>query len=190
MAMSPADMQAAIAGKLRERTGKSIDEWVGVARRKGLSTRKALVDWLMKEQGLGRVAANMVASRVEGQTGYSDPAALLAGMFAGPKAALRRLYDELVKAATSLGADVQVMPCRTQVTLRRTRQFAWIKASSATRLDLGLALPGIKPAGRLLPVAGTNEQDRVRLRIAVASIEEIDAEVKRWLKTAYDFDER
>ena len=82
------------------------------------------------------------------------------------------------------------MPCRTQVTLRRNRQFAWIKPATNTRLDLGLALPGVKPAGRLPPVAGTNDKDRVRLRIAVNDPGAIDAELKRWLKAAYDLHAR
>ncbi len=190
MGKTPGEMQAAIAWNLKLRTGESIEEWVGVVRRSGPASRKARVDWLMKEHGLGRVAAEMITSCAEGQRDYSDPVALLADIFAGPKAALLPLYDELVKAATALGGDVQVIPCRTQVTLRRKRQFAWIKASTRTRLDLGLALPGVAPGGRLLPVAGTNDQDRVRLRIAVARSDEIDLELKRWLKAAYDLDER
>ena len=189
MGKTPGEMQAAIAANLKKRTGKSVEEWADEARRFAPASRRGRVGWLIKEHGLPRTAASMIAARVEGEADYSDPAALLAGLFAGGKAALRPIYDDIVKAATALGSDVQVLPCRTQVTLRRRRQFAWIKAGAA-RLDLGLALPGLTPAGRLLPVAGTDAQDRVRLRIAVAARNEVDAEVKRWLKTAYDLDGR
>ncbi len=190
MGKTPGEMQAAIAANLKKRTGKSVEEWADEARRFAPASRRGRVGWLIKEHGLPRTAASMIAARAEGEADYSEPAALLAGIFAGSKAALRPIYDDIVKAATALGGDVDVLPCRTQVTLRRRRQFAWIKASTSTRLDLGLALAGITPAGRLLPVAGTNAQDRVRLRIAVAARDEVDAELKRWLKTAYDLDGR
>jgi hypothetical protein len=189
MGKTPGDMQAAIARNLKERTGKSIEQWTALVLRSAPPTRKACVDWLMKEHGLGRVAAGIIASRLEGEKDYSDPAALLAGIFAGPKAELCPLYDELVKAAAAVCGDVSILPSRTQVTLSRRRQFAWIKAGARDRLDLGLALPGFSPAGRLLPVAGTNDRDRVRLRIAVTRRSEIDEELKHWLKAAYDLDE-
>jgi len=189
MGKTPGEMQAAIAANLKQRTGKSVQEWADEARRFAPASRRGRVGWLIKEHGLPRTAAGMIAARAEGETDYSDAAALLAGIFAGAKAALRPIYDDIVKAATALGSDVEVLPCRTQVTLRRKRQFAWIKAGAA-RLDLGLALRGVTPGGRLLPVAGTNAQDRVRLRIAVAGRDEVDTELKRWLKAAYDLDER
>ncbi len=189
MGKTPGEMQAAIAANLKRHTGKGVEEWADEARRFAPASRRGRVGWLMKEHGLGRVAAGMIASRAEGEIDYSDPAALLSGLFTGPKAALRPIYDEIVNAASALGSEVHVLPCRTQVTLRRKRQFAWIRATAA-RLDLGVALPGFAPGGRLLPVAGTDEQDRVRLRIAVARRAEVDAELKRWLKTAYDLDGR
>jgi hypothetical protein len=189
MGKTPGEMQAAIAANLKKRTGKSVEDWADEARRFAPASRRGRVGWLIEEHGLPRTAASMIAAFAEGEVDYSDAAALLAGMFAKSRAALRPIYDDIVKAATALGSDVQVLPCRTQVTLRRKRQFAWIKPSAA-RLDLGLALTGITPAGRLLPIPGTNAQDRVRLRIAVAGRDEVDAELKRWLKTAYDLDAR
>ena len=190
MGKTPGEMQAAIAANLKKRTGKSVEDWADEARRFAPASRKGRVGWLITEHGLPRTAAGMIAARAEGESDYSDPAALLAGMFAGGKVALRPIYDDIVKAATALGSDVQVLPCRTQVTLRRKRQFAWIKASTSTRLDLGVALPGFTPSGRLLRVAGTDDDDRVRLRIPVTARDEVDAELKRWLKTAYDLDGR
>ncbi len=176
MGKTPGEMQAAIAANLKRRTGKSVEEWADEARRFAPASRRGRVGWLITEHGLPRTAASMIAARAEGESDYSDPAAL------------RPIYEDIVKAAKALGNDVQVVPCRTQVTLRRRRQFAWIRPGAA-RLDLGLALAGTAPAGRLLPVAGTNSQDRLRLRIAVAARDEVDAELKRWLKTAYDLDE-
>ena len=187
--MSPQQMLDKIAAGLREKTGKSVEQWSRAVKKAGLDTRKERVAWLMREHGIGRVAANLIAAAAEGKSvSYDDPAALVDRMFSGPKAELRPVYDAMVRLGQSLGRDVTVQACRTQVTLRRKRQFAWIKPSTRTRLDLGLALGELKPAGRLLPVAGTNHADRVRLRVALGSPADIDGEVRRWLQKAYDLD--
>jgi len=189
MARSPGEVQARILANLTARTGKTVEQWSRLAAKSGPMSRQERVGWLMREHGLGHVTATLIAAHAEGKApDYSDAAALLDGMFAGPKAELRPVYDALIRAARSLGKDVEVVPCRTQVTLRRRRQFAWIKPSTRTRIDLGLALPGIPAGGRLVRIAGANDQDRVRLRIPIASTAGIDEEVRRWLKTAYDLD--
>jgi hypothetical protein len=187
--MSPKEMQDKILAGLQAKTGKNVEQWSRAVKKAGLGTRKERVEWLMTEHGVGRVAANLIASHAEGKSGaYDDGNALVEKMFAGPKASLRPLYDQIVRSAASLGKDVTVQPCQTQVTLRRKRQFAWIKPSTRTRLDLGLALGDLRPAGRLQPVTGTDEDDRVRVRIPITAPEEIDGEVRRWIKAAYDLD--
>jgi hypothetical protein len=182
-------MQETIRARLKEKTGKSVDEWVAVLKNDGPAVWKERVAWLMQKHGLGRVAANIVAAEAEGAaTDYSQGASLIEAMFAGPKAGLRPVYDRISAAARSLGADVSVLPCKTQVTFRRKRQFAWVKPAARGRIDLGLALPGMKPAGRLQDVPGTNDKDRVRLRIPLTSETDADPEVLRWLKAAYEQD--
>ena len=109
-------------------------------------------------------------------------------MFSGPKAALRPIYERVVRTALALGRDVRVLPCKTQVTLQRRRQIAWVKPATRTRIDLGLALPGVEAGGRLIALPSRDDKDRVRLRITLASPDEVDAEVARWLKAAYDLD--
>jgi Domain of unknown function (DUF5655)/Domain of unknown function (DUF4287) len=183
-----AEVQERILANLTARTGKTLEQWSRFAVKAGPASRKERVGWLMKEHGLGRVAASLIAAHAEGRApDYRNTAALLDGMFAGPKAELRPVYDALIRAARSLGKDVEVIPCQTQVTLRRRRQFAWIKPSTRTRIDLGLALPGVSAGGQLVEIAGADAQDRVRLRIPIASKAGVDEEVRRWLKTAYDF---
>ena len=70
------------------------------------------------------------------------------------------------------------------VGMRRARQFGMIKPATKGRVFLGLTLPDVEPAGRLLP-AGSIGNDRMTHRIEITTVTEIDGEVKRWLKTAY-----
>jgi len=73
---------------------------------------------------------------------------------------------------------------KTHVGIRRRRQFGVINPSPRTRVDLGLALPGVKTGGRLLN-AGSIGNDRMAHRIEIASKINIDDKGIRWLKAAF-----
>jgi Domain of unknown function (DUF5655) len=109
-------------------------------------------------------------------------------MYAGKKAHLKPLHDAIVELARTLGPDVKVCPARTIVPLYRKHVFAQIKPTTLTRIDLGFALGDRKPTGRLLDTGGFAKKDRITHRIVIESLKDLDAEVKRWLATAYERD--
>lgn len=187
MPKSPKEMGEAIARNLPAKTGRTFDDWVGLVKKQGLASRKERVAWLKSRHQLGTVTANFIAAEAEGRSiiaTYADEEALLESMYAGEKAALRPLYDELASTARKLGTDVSLTVCKTYVGIRRGRQFAMIKPTNRARVDLGLALPDVKPFGRLLK-AGSIGNQRMTHRVEIASKKGIDGEVKRWLREAY-----
>jgi Domain of unknown function (DUF5655) len=110
--------------------------------------------------------------------------------YAGPKEKLRPIYDELLKLGKSLGADVKACPCKTMVPLYREHVFAQIKPTTNTRIDLGYALAHYKGKlpKRIIDTGGLAKKDRITHRIPIEAVDELDAEVKKWLKMAYDLD--
>ena len=106
-------------------------------------------------------------------------------MYGGPKASLRPIHDQLVKLARKLGKDVVITPCKTYVALRRKKQFAIVKPTTRTRVDLCFTLSGVKPQGRLEAVRKIGG-DRLSHVIKIESPKGIDDEVKRWLAEAYN----
>ena len=109
-------------------------------------------------------------------------------MFAGKKAGLRPIYEALYELATGLGDDVTVSPGKTIIPFYRHHVFAQVKPTTQTRVDLGLCLRGVKPAGRLVSTGGEAKGDRITHRIGLSSIDEIDQEVRTWLRRAYEGD--
>jgi hypothetical protein len=109
-------------------------------------------------------------------------------MFSGKKAHLRPVYEALLKLGFKLGKDVRVCPCQTIVPLYRKHVFAQIKPTTQTRIDLGFALGNMRTPQRLINTGGFEKKDRITHRMEIASPADIDDEVKRWLKVAYDFD--
>jgi hypothetical protein len=182
--------------KLPEKTGRSLDEWIRLVKELGPPTEKERRDWLKSNYQLGTNSAWWIAERAEGkgledgdpETYLKAAAEYVEAMYAGPKSCLRPVHDALLKLARKLGNDVRVCPCQTIVPLYRYHVFAQIKPTTRTRIDLGLALGRAKTPKRLIDTGGLAKKDRITHRIPIASTDEIDDEVKRWMKTAYDLD--
>jgi len=181
--------------ELPAKTGRSLEEWIKFIKKSGPRTEKERREWLKTEHGLGTNYAGWIAERAEGKGEDGDPEAYLRTaegyvekMFAGPKGSLRPIYDALLKLGLGLGKDVKACPCQTIVPLYRKHVFAQIKPTTQTRIDLGLALKDMKASGRLIDTGGFAKKDRITRRIAITSLKDIDDEVKRWLKAAYELD--
>ena len=186
-------------GELKQKTGRSLDEWIKFIRKEGPPTVEARGDWLKQQHKLGTNSAWWLAERSVGKGEESgDPDAYLRAaekyvdeMFAGKKEHLRPIYDALLKLGLSMGKDTKACPCQTIVPLYRNHVFAQIKPTTQTRIDFGLALGDTKKTPkRLIDTGGFAKKDRITHRFEITSLKDIDDEVKRWLKTAYDRDEQ
>jgi hypothetical protein len=182
--------------ELKQKTGRTLEEWLAHIKKAGPKGEKERRAWLKEEYGLGTNTAWWLAERAEGkgeETG--DPDRYLEAaerdvekMFSGGKAKLRPLYDALLKLGLKTGKEAKACPCQTIVPLYRNHVFAQLKPSTQTRIDLGFALGDMKPKGRLIDTGGFARKDRITHRIPITSMEDIDDEVKHWLKVAYDRD--
>ena len=182
--------------ELPAKTGRSLQQWLDFVEKSGPPAEKERRDWLKNEHGLGTNSASWIAERAAGKGGEDDdPEAYLKAaeryvetMFAGSKAGLRPIYDALLKLGLALANDVKACPCQTMVPLYRNHVFAQIKPSTRTRIDFGYALGDTKATGRLIDTGGFAKKDRITHRIPISSLDEIDDEVKRWLRVAYERD--
>jgi hypothetical protein len=181
---------------LKEKTGRSLEEWIKLVKKSGPPTEKERREWLKKEHGLGTNSAWWIAERAQGKAGeLESPEAYLRAaegyvdkMYSGGKESLRPLYDALLKLGLGIGKDVKACPCETIVPLYRNHVFAQIKPTTQTRIDLGFALGDRKTEGRLIDTGGYAKKDRITHRIPISSLQEIDDEVKKWLRAAYEAD--
>jgi len=176
----------AILSGLEKNTGRKLEQWCALLKKSGAKTAKDRVAWLKREHKLGMATASAIVAHYEGELTEYTPDAFVDAMFAGPKAALRPIYERLLALGTGLGPDVTATPCRTFVPLRRKYAFAQIKPATRTRIDLGLALGDTAPKGRLTSTGGYAKGDRITHQIAIASLGDIDDEVKRWLRAAFE----
>ena len=105
--------------------------------------------------------------------------------YAGQKAALRPVYDRLVEVVQGFGSDVELAPRKSYVGLKRKKVFGLIKASTRTRIDLGLKLKGSESGRRLVEAPGFGSGS-ITHKVALTSIEDVDDEIISWMREAYE----
>src|SRR3954447_1724967 len=182
--------------ELKQKTGRSLEEWMTFIKKQGPKDEKLRLEWLKQQPGLGTNSASWLAERAAGKgTVDEDPDEYLKAaegyvekMYSGSKESLRPLYDALLKLGLSIGKEAKACPCQTIVPLYRNHVIAQIKPTTRTRIDFGFALGDTKATGRLIDTGGFAKKDRITHRIEITSLKDIDAEVKKWLKIAYDRD--
>ena len=179
------DAIASMVKNIENKTGKTVPTWIELARASGFGKHKEIYTWLKAKHGLGHAYANYIALQtLKAAHGSSSSDDVVAHLFEAAKAKLRPLYDSIIEIAKGFGSDVEIAPKKANVSLRRSKQFALLQPSTADRLDIGLILKGVKPSGRLESSGSFNAMFTHRVR--VTRREDIDDELKRWLRQAYD----
>ncbi len=179
MTASPEQMVESMIANLKDKTGKSLEQWVAIAKACGEEKHGGVVKFLKSEHALGHGYANLVAQRTLAEPAGSDD--IVAAQYAGARAALKPIHDAIVAAAKKLGPDVDVSAKKTCVSLRRERQFALIQPATNTRIDLGLKLEDVPFGGRLEKWPSTMCTHKVRLE----SVKDVDKELLGWIAKAY-----
>ena len=190
-------MQRWIA-ELKPKTGRTLDEWLRHIKSAGLPNEKSCREWLKSAHGLGTNSAWWLAEKSFGNSlGLADdrPETYLAAcpgyvdrMYAGAKSDLRPIHDRLVRLAQEVGEQVRICPCTTIVPLYRNHVFAEIRPATNKRIDLGFALGEEPFTSRLLDCGGRAKKNRITHKVAIGSLADIDLQVKRWLRDAYQRD--
>ena len=171
--------------ELKDKTGRSLEEWLALVRKEGPKDEKTRREWLKSKHKLGTNSAWWIAERAEGKGADDSPEAYLKSaakyvedQYGGAKENLRPIFEELLKLGRSMGDDVKVCSCKTIVPLYREHLFAQIKPTTNSRVDFGFALTRYKgkPAKRLIDTGGLAKKDRITHRIELTSPAQIDGE--------------
>lgn len=193
------DPHAATLTQLRNiqgRTGRTIAELHAAVAATGLARHGEKRSWLMEQFGLGYGDANAVVTvtgaayapvlaALGGSAPPAPPAAAtdpLDAIYSGAKASLRPLHDAVMAAVDAIGA-CERSPKKSYVSLRRRKQFAMVGPATKDLIEIGLNARELRPHSRLkaMPPGGM-----CQYTVRLGSSGEIDADLRGWLKAAYD----
>lgn len=188
---------------LKEKTGKSLPQWLVYIENNGPKSEAARREWLTRECKFGTNSAWWLAEKSVGKGSEDDsPEAYLEAatewvekMYA-KKQGIKPIHDAILEYGKKMGDDVKICPCQTIVPLYRNHVFAQIKPSTRDRLDFGLCLTPLLKEGftdfpeRLINTGGFEKKDRITHCFQLSTVKDFDGEVKKWLKKAYSLDKK
>lgn len=184
---SPSDMMESMTDNLKTHTGKTLEEWVEHVLASDLDPldQKSVRNWLKKEHGLLQNSQWTIADAAARAAGWVRPSVegYIDSQYQGQKAALRPIFDALREIIEGLGEDISVGGRNGYTPFVRKRQFAAVRVSSRTRIDLGLRF---KQAPQLELLSTKSLLGQSTHKISLSLVEDITDEVKELIRLAYE----
>ena len=174
------------ARRLAEQTGADVAAWTARIRAEAPADEPGLRRWLT-EQGITGYAQSLLVMERFGWPDFlqMSDADLIDGQYAD-REHLRPILDRTLQVVADRHPDVEVQARKTYVPLfTPRRQFAVVKATTKTRVDLGLRVDRAQPAGRLLQ-AKRLANETINLRVPLHTAGDVDEEVIAWLDRAWE----
>lgn len=174
---------ASIRQSLETSTGRSMADWVAVARTCPETAPRARLRWFKDSHGLGQNYASVIFGEL-GKAGGDDPRdpnALAAALWRDPAAAavLARLRDAIAALPDAITGQR-----KGYTTWSRGYAFASARPANG-KVRLGLAVPpGADP--RLAPPAREGWSERLKAVLVIAGPDEVDSAVAALLKVAWE----
>lgn len=177
----------AVSASMEKRTGRTVDEWVALVRASDLDPldQNAVRRWLKSEHDLPQNSRWAIAYQAARAAGWEPPTteAQVDRQYAGAKADLRPVFDQLRAVLEGLGDDVSMEGRKTYIPFVRRRQFAAVAAAARDRVDVGLRFVEPPDSDLLRPADGPGQATH---RISLMSVDDVTDEVKALLRMSYE----
>ena len=172
---------------IQKKTGMSLEELSALAQKSGLSKHGELRDMFKEKLGLGHGDANALVHAIFESDGSraakgKNEDAVLDEIYSGAKAGFRPIHEALMKHIDRFG-EFEVAPKKGYVSLRRKKQFAMIGPKTNTRFEVGINAKDLKKNPRLLEQPKGSMCNYI---VNLSDVNEVDAELIAWLKSAYE----
>ena len=173
MALSPAEMDAAVLANLAERTGKNFDYWLGLLDSAPPFEKPSFaVAWLKAEHDLGHVTCQIIVRKWK-ERDRRDPECdpVVAALGEPGAAMLRRIFAILILDVP----NARLMPRKTYVGIGIPVQFAVASRPKTSKAVLWLGLTGQDARfAPLAPAPVLGGSDRFKLLMEIGSEADID----------------
>jgi hypothetical protein len=170
-----------------KKTGKSVQELTTLIQNSGLKQHGELRTMVMRELGLGYGDANALVHVIQKSNGQrqvekKNQDEILDELYKGAKAPLRPIHEAVMRDVTRLG-EIEILPQKGYVSLRRKKQFATIGPSTSKRVEVGLNVKDLPPSTRLIEEPHGSMCNYI---VLLTDPSQVNSELAAWLKFAYE----
>jgi hypothetical protein len=129
---------ATIRGGIERDTGKTLDQWVAIARACPETKHRARLAWFKANYGLLQNRASIVLEAAfENQTGWSEPSSLIDSLWTDPDSG--KIFEAVRAGATALPDTIETAR-KGYTAWSRKVQFAALKPLKGGEAMLGLSV--------------------------------------------------
>ncbi|MCR5880708.1 DUF4287 domain-containing protein [Phenylobacterium sp. J367] len=173
---------ASILESMERETGKTLEEWVAIARTCPETRPGARKAWFKAHHGIGTNRASIILGKAFPETAHwAEPDNLRDALWADPAS---RAILEAVEAAVAGLPDLVTAQRKGFTAFSREFQFASVRPTKAGGARLGLAVePDADP--RLQPPKNEGWSERLKSVLPLASPADVDEDVKALLQQAW-----
>ncbi len=174
---------ASVRASLQRDTGRTLEEWVTIARTCPETTPRKRVEWLREHHGLGvNRIAHILSEAFPSAMGWDEPDALRAALWTDPASTA---IFEAVEAAVAGFPGLVTGQRKGFSAWSRNFQFAAMRPIKGGKARLGLCV-ALDADPRLVEPKNEGWSERLKAAVMLDSPADVDARLKALLQKAWD----
>lgn len=186
MAKTSGELETEFIETAKEKTGKTLQEWLSLVESSRILKQNDILEWLKKGHGLNHMQAQFVAGIFlnSGNPVYGNENALLENQFVKCPD-MRSLFDTVSEGIISQFQGTQLIPKKTYLSFTSVREFAAINVKPK-EIRLGLDL-GEEPFTEIVQKSKlTGPMPRISHMIILTNIKQFDSITKQLIEQSYN----
>lgn len=186
MAKTSGELEKEFIDTAKEKTGRSLPEWLSFVTSSGIEKRNDILNWLKKGHGLNHMQAQFVTGIYlnNGNPVYINETGLLDAQFE-KCAAMRPLFDEISAKLIAVFPGTQLIPKKTYLSFTAVREFAAMNIKP-TEIRLGLDL-GDTPFNDTVQKAKlTGPMPRISHMLIITGAGQFNKQLEQLLTASYN----
>lgn len=186
MAKTAGEYEQEFIQTAKEKTGRSLEEWLEVVKPSGLTKQMEILNWLKRDHNLNHMQAQFVAGIYlnDGKVVFQNEGNLLDNQFAKCEE-MRPLFESVSERILKEFPETQLIPKKTYVSFTAQREFAAINIKPK-EIRLGLDL-GDEPFNDFLQKSKlSGPMPRISHMLVLTNIDQLDQRVINYLTQSYN----
>lgn len=186
MAKTSGEFELEFIQSAKEKTGKSLEQWLPVVKASGLTKQMEITNWLKSSHELNHMQASLLAGLYlnHGMPVYQNESSLLDNQFIKSEQ-MRPLFEVVSRKIMSLFPDAQLIPKKTYLSFTATREFAAINIKPK-EIRLGVDLGDQAFDDTLQKSKLTGPMPRISHMVVLTDIGQFDKKVISFLQASFD----
>ena len=186
MAKTSGEIEKEFIDTAKEKTGKTLQDWLKLVKSSGIEKRNDILEWLKKGHGLNHLQAQLITGIYlnNGNPVYINENALLENQFV-KCTEMRSLFENISEKIILSFQGTQLIPKKTYLSFTAVREFAAINVKP-NEIRLGLDL-GEEPISETLQKSKlTGPMPRISHMLIITELKDLNKNAMALLTKSYN----